>query len=272
MAIRTDTHEIRALYPAPRALNDWDRQVYPDCLEPATTFSSHGVNVRPLSGDTFRLYVTNHGTREFVEVIDVKASARHVTASWRGCVVALPGMWPNSVVPLNKGGLALAGRGVATWRPGRGWRRVEGLKSGSGNGVEVSRDGQWLFVASYYEHSVFRIPLDGGKPQAVIDGGMLPDNRRWGEDGELYVVGHLDADQDRHWQCVQERTPTCDTGFVISRIDAQNLTAREIYRSDGIQGKFGAGTTALQIGRQIWVGSFIANRVYILHIEGEVLE
>src|SRR5262249_115860 len=150
---------------------------------PPEHISSHGLNVRALDSDKFRLYVVNHGGRESVEAIDIRIKGQHLMTSWRGCVHTPKDTFPyggNGVVPLPDNGLALAGGGVATWHPDRGWKRIDGFDDG--NGIEVSHDAQWLFVDRYNQLAVVRVPVEGGASQTVFKGDFHPDNLRWGED------------------------------------------------------------------------------------------
>jgi|GEM_PF-335303 len=261
-AIRIDTHEVHRLYPTAATTVDWDRDTYPDCPAPPDKLSSHGVNVRPLGENRFRLYVVNHGGRESIEVIDAAVSADRIQTAWRGCLHTPEGIGPNAVAPLSDGGLAVSGGGVAVWRTGQGWTKVEGIH-GAPNGVEVSRDGQWLFVAIYDEGSVIGIPLGGGATQVVFKSDFLADNLRWGEDGYLYLAGQYSP---KGWESVEGcmKVAVCDIGFVVAQIDPNTLTARELIRSPGISGAFGGATTALQIADRLWLGTFHGDRIAIL--------
>jgi hypothetical protein len=261
-AIRIDTHEVHRLYPTPDATFDWDRNTFPDCPAPPESLDSHGLNVRSLGNQKFRLYVANHGGRQSVEVIDIEAGGQRLLTAWRGCIRAPEGIWPNALVPLPDDGVALSGGQVAIWYPGRAWVGIEGIKGG--NGIEISRDGQSLFVVDGLDvrtprSRVVRVPVKGGAVQTVSKFDFNADNLRWGEDGDLYVAGQLQV-----MECL--KTLICDVGFVVARIDPMTLATREIFRSNGIKGSFGAATTALQVGTRFWIGSWRADRVAILAI------
>ena len=196
-AIHVDSHEVRRLYPSADSEVDWDRKTFPDRPEPPPSLSSHGLNVRPLGGNNFRLYVNNHGGRHSVEVIDVSVAGERLRTTWRGCAVAPLeelGVWPNGVAPLPEEGFILSGFNVATWRPRRGWEKFagyEGMKPGTpivtgpetrgmSNGVEVSRDGKWVFIADTLRQSVIRVPIGGGE-QTVVKLNFGVNNLRWGD-------------------------------------------------------------------------------------------
>jgi len=208
-----------------------------------------------------------------------------VQATWRGCVPVPKelAIWPNAVVPLVDGGIALAGDNVATWRPGRGWKKIEAFKGMTpgepphgeyvsfANGVEVSRDGRWLFVADTYKKTVTRMPIDGDGQSTTITwsgfspGSFWPDNLRWGEDGGLYLSGPFRTDAELPQDCYKR--PICDElGTGIVRIDPETLTATLVYRSEGIKGKFGAATTALQVGDRFWIATSVGDRLAIVSV------
>jgi hypothetical protein len=45
------------------------------------------------------------------------------------------------------------------------------------------------------------------------------------------------------------------------------MMAKVVYWSDGIKGKFGAATTALQIGVHFWIGILVGDRVAIASLK-----
>jgi len=258
-AIRVDTHAVRTIYPASDNAVDWDRKTYPDCPAPPAVFSSHGLNAQVLGGGKFRLYVANHGSRQSVEIIDIAVRGDRLLSTWRGCILAPEKIFPNGVAPLPGGGVVLSGFGVALWRPGQGWSATRNIEGS--NGVEVSRDGQWLFVANSKD-SVLRVPVSGTGEQKVLKFGFAPDNLRWGEDGRLYVAGPHVPEGFPIEECF--KAAVCDVGFGAAQIDPDTLATREIIRNEGIKGKFGAATTALQVGEHFWIGSSRGDRVAIV--------
>jgi hypothetical protein len=263
-AIRTDTREVRRLFPAPETRVDWDRRAYPDCAAPPEKLSSHGLNVRSLGSQKFRLYVVNHGGRESIEIFDLQASIRQLGVTWRGCVLTPKGTKADSVAPMPGDGVAvtlLAGAGPAVWLPARGWSKVEGV-SEYDHGIEVSRDGEWLYLVLHRpKGSLVRVPARGGVPQTLLQSDVMPDNLRWGEDGRLYMTGFFPEELK---ECLDRPATVCDIGFVVTQIDPVTLETREVFRTHGIKGAFGAGTTALQVGEQLWVGTWFGDRIAIL--------
>ena len=75
-----------------------------------------------------------------------------------------------------------------------------------------------------------------------------PDNVRWAPDGKLFVTGQGGAGQ------VQTTN--------IVKIDPDNLKVTEIRTEPNTPG-FGSGTVTLQIGKELWVGSYRGDRIAI---------
>lgn len=275
-AARIDTRQVQRLYPTADGAVDWDRKTYPDCPPQPKVIGSAGLNIRPLAGKNFRLYAVNRYGRESVEVIDIAVQGERLRATWRGCVHAPDYILSNSVVPLSDDAFALSGNKVAIWRPGRGWTKVEGYTGNASNGIEASPDGRWLYVADPAQTSVVRVPVSGGVSSVLkLESG--PDNLRWGDDGHLYATGEF---MPKAWQSLSKETliqnamkclaqPVCSRPFTVTRIDPQTFTAKEVFRSgdEGMEGKFGTATVALQMGDRIWVGTILGDRVAIVTIK-----
>lgn len=283
--VSMDTRQVYKLYPAADSGVDWDREAYPRCHTPPKSLTAGGLNVRQLEKHAFRVYAVNHGDRQSVEIIDVNTQGEHPRAMWRGCILAPREeleIAPNAVAPLPGGGLILSGYNLASWQPGGEWKRVQGwkgikpgaydaaAKGGNANGVEVSSDGRYVFIADdSAARAVIRVPIDGGVAQQIrIHVNFFPDNLRWGGDGKLYVAGPDWSEGFSLWTCL--RRPICDVGFAVAQIDPQTLSVREIYRSGqyGVKGKFGAVTVALQADGQLWIGTVRGDRIMVLPLSG----
>lgn len=270
-AIAIDTHEVRTLYPAADATANWDRKLYPGCSTPPQPLSTHGLAIRRLSAQRFRVYAINHGQRQSIEIVDVEMRDGKPRAAWRGCVLAPASTWtqptggpsPNGVAPLAGDDFVIAGgakTGVAIWRAGRGWSEISAAPKGT-NGVETSPARKWIFVAVSNAETVVRFAADADMSELqTVAAHFHTDNLRWGEDGLLYVAGPIFG-ADGASNCLKG---SCDVGFGVMSIDPKNLQTREIMRSDGIPGVFGGATTALRVGNELWLGSFIGDRIAII--------
>jgi hypothetical protein len=260
MAVRTDTHEVMPLFPGAGSGTDWDSKTYPACKTPPKELTSHGLNVKPLGKDKFRLFVVNHGERQSVEIVDVAATGKDLKAVWRGCLMAPEGMtFPNSVAPLPDGGLVLSGSGLRVWHQGGGWRNI-GNVPGS-NGVEISPDGNAIYVNDYEAQLIEKLDLDGKVIKSTPKLDFQPDNLRWGDDGALYVAGTItSAEQEASMACFEPAG--CKIGFVSARVDPGTLAVTDVVRSAGIP-NFGIATVTLKVGDAVWIGTVGADHILV---------
>ena len=186
-----------------------DKKTYPDCPGPVDmkTFGPHGLDLTRSGGTHRTLYAVNHGGRESVEVFIVDLSKSRPVFTWKGCVVAPKGFWPDAVASLPDGGIVVtslwdptdanrvaklsSGQPVGAldeWHPGKGWTQVPGSDGMSGpNGVIVSPDGKDIYVAEWSGKRIARI--DRGDQSA--QGGYRPD-RHPDRQRPLGAVGHVD--------------------------------------------------------------------------------
>jgi hypothetical protein len=78
--------------------------------------------------------------------------------------------------------------------------------------------------------------------------GFRVDNIRWAPDGSIFAAG-------------QGGTPPNQTSNVV-KVDPKTLKVQEIIRHPN-SNEFGAGTVAIQVGKEIWMGSFRGDRIAI---------
>jgi len=282
-AIGTRDHRVAQMFPTTPLRARHDRNTYGACpgpIDPAQSqkMSAHGLNIRPGAGGVHTLYVVHHGSRESVEVFEIDAKANPPTVTWIGCAV-VPGMQGiNSVSPLPDGGFVVtnfAARGgpgirsilesggntgeVWEWSPRDGWKIVPGSEAPGPNGIEASKDGRWLYVNLWPVRKVMRLSRGRTPVQKdVVDVPFHPDNIRWQADGSLFAAGHAAPTLARLLECFGQ---TCaDATSNVARIDPQSLKAQEVVRYPA-NPAFSAGTAALQVGKEIWLGAVRGDRV-----------
>jgi hypothetical protein len=78
--------------------------------------------------------------------------------------------------------------------------------------------------------------------------GFRVDNIRWAADGSILAAG-------------QGGTAPTQTSNIV-KINPETLAVREVVREPSTP-TFGAGTVAVEVGSQIWVGSFRGDRIAI---------
>ena len=282
-AVNTRTHTPTQLFPAASARTRHDTKTYAACpgpIDPAEKekFSAHGLNVREGRDGVHTVYLVHHGLRESIEVFEIDVRPSTPAFAWIGCVVAPEDVTLNAVAPLPDGGFVAtnpynrkipnarnrAGAGevsgeVREWQAGRGWTIVAGSESAGPNGIEVSRDGKWMYINMWPAKKMMRLSR-GESPvkKDVLDVPFHPDNIRWQADGTLLSAGHDAATMERATQCL--RTTCSDAAAKVVRWDPKTLKVQEVvnYPSDDV---FFGATAALQVGKEIWIGSVRGDRI-----------
>ena len=188
-------HGTSRLFPTATSQARHDMATYGDCPGMTTDrFRAHGISLRPGSGGTHTLYVVRHGEREAVEVFEIDARGATPSLTWVGCAVAPEGLGLNAVVALPDGGFAATSprtSDIWEWHTGNRWSKVPGSEDIGPNGLEVSADGQWFYVAGYGSQSVIRLSR-GQTPvrKDTVNVGFNIDNVHWAPDGSLLAAGH----------------------------------------------------------------------------------
>ena len=272
--IRVSDRTPTLVYPAQSARDALDAKAYPSCpgapdAAAKAKFSTHGLSLVPGRGSVHRLYVVVHGSRESIEVFDLDAGKNPPSLTWGGCVVAAEPVGLNSVRGLPDGGFIASNflaRGISAegrqrmqggetngelweWHSASGWQKVPRSEAAGANGLEMSEDGRWLYVAAWGSQSFFRLSRGQATPQRdEVPLGFRVDNIRWARDGSLLAAG-------------QGGVPPMQTTNIV-RIDPKTMMVRELVKSANTDG-FGAGTVAVEIGNDLWVGSFRGDRLAI---------
>ena len=201
VSVRKKTATV--LFPTPKPNVRFDRKAYPICpgpldIEKPDAFRAHGLYLKPGERAVHTLYVVHHGTRESIEVFELNAGAAPPILTWVGCAPAPPKQVFNGVVALPDGGFAATSNSadIRQYLPATGWSLVPGSEGTAPNGLEISKDGQWLYIAGWAEEKLTRLSR-GRTPiqKDVIKLGFRPDNVRLSLDGSvLFAAGHTDKD------------------------------------------------------------------------------
>ncbi len=254
------------------------RAEYRDCPGPpdAKAFSSHGLDLK-VAGGTRTVYAVNHGGRESIEVFDLRASGSGLALTWLGCALMPEAYVGNSVAALPDGGFAVtvplrssqellnAGLGRPTgavfrWSPADGWRELRELQVSFPNGLLVAPDGASLYVAAYTARNVVRVAADTGAEQARVTLPFNPDNLRWAPNGDILAAGQKEEPAVVQFTCVSTSVETCEVPTGVSAISPESLQATTVFERAGDE-RFGAGTSAIVVGGELWIGSFRAQRL-----------
>ena len=213
--INVRDHTTTLVFPAATAKERLDAKTYNTCPGPPDAadkakFLTHGLALRAGRNSTHTLYAVHHGGRESIEVFEVDARGKTPALTWIGCAVVPDPIGLNSVVALPEGGfiatdflargIDAAGRGrmlagenngaLWEWHTSTGWKMIPGSQAAGANGLEISKDGKWIYVAAWGSQSFFRMSR-GQTPvkRDTIPLGFRVDNIRWAPDGSIYATG-----------------------------------------------------------------------------------
>lgn len=253
----------------------------PDCPGPPdpSSFAPHGIDI---DLRTHRLAAVVHGPREAVELFEIGQSPEGPVLVWRGCAVMPEGIGINDVALLPEGGfvvsnmfalggfsqfvslarmLAGASSGhLLQWHPERGFSDVPNSDGSGPNGVEASPDGRDLYFAEWTGLRVVRLRRhdDGTVERDVVELDHHPDNLSWTRDGHLLVTGQIGPIGEL-LACGDTEEGTCALPFSVYRIEPSTLDAELILEHDATA--HGAGTVALEVGEEIFIGTFDGDRI-----------
>lgn len=281
-SLHLESLEVKQLYPAEEAdgLSEWGD---PDCRdEPKDRISPHGIDLVRRDDGRLELLVVNHGGRESVELFEVVVDDAGVALRWKGCVAAPSTSSLNDVVALPDGGFLVTHMGenattfrgkiaslramlfgaetghVLEWRPSKGLSVVLGTQAVFPNGIELSPDGEFIFLNEFFGNRVSKIRRATGERMGSVDV-PHPDNSSWNQHGELLVASQpMSAMEILACTKATPQAPCRSRSSVIA-VDPDSLRAREIFAHEG--SPIGPVTMALQHGEYLYLGTFAADRI-----------
>ena len=282
----------RLLFSGESPVSSDQREGDPKCpgrLTPGK-FGAHGINLRQTAPGKGTLYVINHTGREAVELFALDWSGKDPTAVWTGCIPLPAGVLSNGVAVLPDGGIAVtfmnapeffdrpAGRTnpevwmpkfvagettgyVAIWHVGRGWQRLANSEGSVPNGIEASPNGKAIYVALWRNREIRRVPLGGGAVKTVKLA-FMPDNLRWGDDGQLWIAGAAGAAKD-YFACAAKRP--CLNPFRVASLDPATMAVQVLSIAE-TRPTFGDATAAVKLDGEVWIGSNPTDKVAYLPV------
>ncbi len=266
------------LFPGAAPVLEHDAETFSSCPGPLDVgnFSAHGLALKAVGGqaEQYWLYMTSHGAREAIEVFRIDAITEKPTIKWVGCVPMPATSWTNSLVILNDGGFRATqfmdptGSGMAgviakeitghvfEWHPGGEVTVIAGTELSGPNGIAMSDDERYIYVAAFGTREIVRFDLST-TPAAKqgVPVGVAPDNVRWSSDGTLYTAGGNISEG-----C---GGPDCGAGWSVWELDPVAMTAAQLTGAgDGValQGV----SSALSVDDEIWFGTYGGDRIAIL--------
>lgn len=268
------------LFPDASTKVEHDKTMFPNCPGPldTTKLSLHGIALQnfPAGSSKYRLYMTSHGTREAIETFMLDAGGAKPALTWTGCVPLPADVWANSVVITadggfmttkfidpTAGGIQALREGkingyVAEWHPGAEVRVIKGTELAGPNGIDISADGRYVYVAAFGGNAIVRYDLSVMPPaKTEVAVGVVPDNVRWTEAGTLVTAGG-----NAPTGCTKADGEACGPGWSVYEIDPATMQA---HRVTGMARNEAMPTvsTALVLGNDIWIGAPAGNKVAI---------
>jgi hypothetical protein len=263
-------------FPGVKPTFDLDKEMFNACPGPINPekFSAHGLALQQRSSGQFRLYITGHGEREAIEVFNIDTKSAKPAISWVGCVLLPEKMLANSVAILSDSGFVttkfldptvpnffdeisnskITG-GVYEWHPGGKVDAIPGTELSGANGIAVSPDNKWVYVAATGTREIVRYdrtvnPVTMEKFQISV----TPDNLRWGDNGLLYTAGSNYVPPE---DC---DNPPCQTGWSVFSIDPLTMKMKRVTGVDQTATMQNA-SSAVAVGHEIWVGTYSGDRI-----------
>jgi hypothetical protein len=269
--IEVTTRRSAVVFPGPGVREAPDRKTYPDCPgTPAAAFTTHGLYLEAGGGPKLTLMAVVHGPRESIDVFTVDVRPTPPSLTWVGCVVAPEPVGLNSVRGLADGGFIttnwlprgggqdalqkmMAGEKngeLWEWHTNSGWRKVPGSEAAGANGIELSADGKTIYMAAWGSQSFIRLTRGAAQiKRDEIPLGFRVDNIHFAHDGSLLAAGQITDPPNRSSRVVKVDPKTLAVEDVLTRPD---------------DATFAGNTTAIEIGKSLWLGSYRGDRIAIV--------
>jgi DNA-binding beta-propeller fold protein YncE len=272
--IDADKKMWEVLYPGANPLNILNKTSFPSCPggPDPKSFGAHGIAISRDGGNNPLVLAVNHG-REAIEVFRLNTAGTKPAIRWIGCVPMSEGDYINSVALLPDGGFVATKfydtkapggfaaifsggttGGVLEWHPKTGVKALQGTEVAGANGIEVSQNGRWIYVAAWGSQEVVRFSRGSRTlKKDVVKVGFAPDNLRWAPDGKLLVAG-------------QNMTPNPSGGFpnfkgwTVVKMDPETLKFTELAKDDG-SSPLQNVSAAIEVDGTLWLGAYAGNRV-----------
>ena len=280
--VDTRAKTVRNLYAAGAPKTRADRTKFASCpgpLDPAQAVL-HGLSLRPAQNGLYTVYATNHGGRQSIEVFELDARGAAPSATWIGCVLMPNGLEANSVAAFTDGTLARDGAHHARQDVRRCVRRphhrrrlhvdarlrrvpaLPGTELPANNGIETSPDDREFYVVSTTTKRIVAFSRSNpGKPLRFAQLAEFgPDNVRWTSDNRLITAGMIDNEPACGGAPKTEEGIRCARGYVAATIDPKTMAVKELARGPATPA-FTGTAIAMQVGDELWLGSFNADRL-----------
>jgi len=263
-----------------------DAAAYPNCPSPPSLaeLETHGLNIRAGARGRSTLYVVGHGAREAIEVFDVDAAGEPPVLAWQGCLMMPEGLAANSVASFADGSvvatvLLMPGKtfadsvamrptgAVFKWSPGdSAFTLVRGTELPGNNGIEVSADGQEIYVVSSGFQTIVAFSNTNPATQlrSTTQLPITPDNVHMGPNGKLLTAGMKNDVPECGGPPGPEhdldKLSTCPRGTIAIEVDPATMQDQVLVETPA-SSAFSNATMVLTAEGQFWIGTFRGDRI-----------
>jgi hypothetical protein len=265
--INPATGAVQELIQGPAFRQQHDRKRYPACPGPLNlkSFDVHGMSIGETAPNQFSIYTTSHGEREAIEIYELNLGGATPVLTWTGCVPLQQDGYFNSVVRLADGGFVvtrmrdvnaatssiapgqISGR-LFEWHPGGELKPLPGTELSLPNGLEVSDDGRYVFVAASGTRELVRFDLRATPiEKRAVSLPFHPDNVHWDSQGRLIIAGPNFAPGS----CTGSN---CPSGWTVADTNPAMLTFTRLGGGSGMP-SMARASAAIRVGKEIWVAN-----------------
>jgi hypothetical protein len=268
--------------------------LYPDCASApdASVFNARGISFRRKGPGEGELHVINHGGREAVEVFTVfwTKADQPPRLQWRGCLLLPDGHVGNSVASYSDGTVLVTvltrhgttitdfvrgeKTGLVLERPpgSRAFRPIPGTELEGNNGLETALGDDGFFVVAFGTRQLVRFDRgdESGPRWSVTAPEFMPDNIHW--HGDRLLVAGMVRDEPACGGVRQivngvADAMACHRGYVAAALDPASRSWSILAYGEPSP-SFNGVSSALVIGRELWLGSYQADRVAVRTLVG----
>ncbi|MDD0822930.1 hypothetical protein PTQ27_00360 [Mannheimia sp. AT1] len=242
----------------------------------------HGISIREVGKDKFYLYAVNHNgfdkkiTRETIEIFEIDNTTAEPVLTWLGNV-----RMPKDTIGRDYVGNAVvsgvdssiyvtvmmhpehnlddmfAGKttgAIYRWTPTTSkFEKLQGTELNGNNGIELSKDEKFIYVAHMQGLSKFTNTNPAKKVATThLDYGVA-DNLHWAGN-ELITAGSMVK------TCDKGLTFDCLKDFHVTKINPDNLTLNPVFKGKYNQ-EFSGVSTVLAVGNTYYLGSFYRDKM-----------
>jgi len=248
----------------------------PGPLDPKKLMT-HGMDVHWLAPEHGELYAINHGSRESIEVYDLRMANDGAHLQWIGCVPVPTDTLSNGVTYV-PGGIAVTSFGqrddkdlatlrkgkpsgfVSMWTPDKGWQHLPNTQFAGDNGIAWHAEDNTLYVNGWGDGTLHIVPLGAGTASTIKLANIHPDNAHFLPDGKLLIAGQM-GQADTIMGCGVGPVCPMDSNVVLFDVHAKKVLEQISAKATPT---FGAASTAILFDHQYWGTSFGGDRMELI--------